>query len=130
MIVLISCIDLNKKEKIERERLISEFPDVPRDSTFTGIIDTTFTSPIIYRSTLYVTLKDGRKFNTSASGMPRDVFGRWEIAPSFIFGEFLEKGDTIYKPKNKDSLYVLKNDLKFGYHLVTKEYSDSVFHRK
>ncbi len=62
-------IDLNKKERVERERLISEFPNVPRDSIFIGIIDTTFMSTIIHRASLYITLRDGRKFNTSASGM-------------------------------------------------------------
>ena len=129
MIVLISCVDFNKKKRVERQMLIKEFPKIPRDSSFTNIVDTTFMSTLVHRATLYIVLKDGRKFNTAAVCMPKDVFGRWEV-PSFTLIDFLQKGDAIYKPKDKDSLYVLKYNLRFGYHLVTKEYSDSVFHRK
>lgn len=129
MILLTSCVDFNKKERIEIKRLIKEFPHIPRDSTFTGVVDTTFMSTLVYRASLYIVLKDGKKFSTSATSMPKDVFGRWEI-PSYALIDFLQRGDTIYKPKDKDSLYVLKYNLRFGYHLITKEYSDSVFHRR
>lgn len=129
MILLISCVDFNKKERIEIKRLIKEFPHIPRDSTFTGVVDATFMFTLVYRASLYIVLKDGKKFSTSATSMPKDVFGRWEI-PSYALIDFLQRGDTIYKPKDKDSLYVLKYNLRFGYHLITKEYSDSVFHRR
>ncbi|MBF0762529.1 hypothetical protein IR148_15925 [Dysgonomonas mossii] len=110
---------------MEIKRLIEEFPHIPRDSTFKGVVDTTFMSTLVYRASLYIVLKDGEKFSTSATSMPKDVFGRWEI-PSYALIDFLQKGDTIYKPKDKDSLYVLKYNLRFGYHLITKEFSDSV----
>lgn len=103
IILSISCVDFNKKERMEIKRLIEEFPHIPRDSTFKGVVDTTFMSTL----------------------MPKDVFGRWEIS-SYALIDFLQKGDTIYKPKDKDSLYVLKYNLRFGYHLITKEFSDSV----
>jgi hypothetical protein len=38
--------------------------------------------------------------------MPKDVFGRWEI-PSYALIDFLQRGDTIYKPKDKDSFVIM-----------------------
>lgn len=129
IVFLSSCIDLDKADRAKRQQLDKEFLRIPRDSSFIGIVDTSFTSVAsTYRATLYISLKDGKKFATAAVAMPKDVYGRWEI-PSYVLVDFLQKGDTIYKPRGKDSLFVLKNDLIFRYFLITKEFSDSVFHR-
>lgn len=122
-----------KRDESERkinEQLHNEYLRIYRDSTIGGIVDTCFTyihsNP---KGTLYITLQNGIKLITVGNAYPRNYYD-YEDHYKLSLSTFLNKGDSIYKPHGRDSLYVIKKDgERFEYFMTTKEYSDSVFHR-
>lgn len=130
LLVLLIISGCKDSDKIKNIKLNKEYPHVARDSTLLGIIDSMFVFDMsIPKGALYLNLTDGRKFVAIRNAYPRNFFGADNIS-NFSLEDFLEKGDTIYKPAGRDSLYVLKNGLKYAYFLSTKEFSDSVFQRR
>lgn len=121
-IILTGC-NLDKFDKEKIRYLRKTYPYLLRDDSFIGIIDSTFTTSVPKES-LFITLKDGKRFVTAANSYNTNGHG------FYYLDDLLKQSDSIEKPKGKDSLYVYKNNRKYTYFIPTKEFSDSVFHRK
>ena len=96
-----------------------------------GVIDSFFIFDMsVPKGALYIKLTDGTKLAAIRNSFPYYVFDDNELK-DLSLENILSKGDSIYKPFGKDSIYIYKsNNYTYRYFLPTKEYSDSIFNRK
>lgn len=105
------------------ETLYKEYPLLKREDSLSGRIDTFFWyQQSIPKGALFIKLKTGNKFEAFVSSSSEET-------KSSLY-DFLEKDDFVTKPSGKDSIYVLKNKLRYSFLLPTQEYNDSVFHKE
>lgn len=101
----------NKETKISKE-----FPVIEKDSSISGIV-LFAREPFngIPQGSLLITLEDGSKFSAINNALPLEIeVNRNNITSLFLYN-FLERGDSIYKPAHKDSLYVFRKEEKYTF---------------
>jgi len=124
-LLLTSCMIPDRNKELDKEYI-----RLSRDTTITGVADTFFWYQLSYpRGSFFITLTNGLKFRGTVSTIPYEMAKGEDVNKYFLY-PFLSKGDTVRKPAGKDSLYVFKNGKQYTFFLPTKEFNDSVFHRK
>lgn len=111
---------------IPNEELEKQYIYLPKSIEVSNKVDSTFriivTNP---RGGFNIRLENGLKFRAIASVIPKekDISDRTKKN----LYNFLERGDSIFKPKNKDYIIVYKNNREYTYFIPTKEFHDSIF---
>lgn len=110
--------------KSKNDKIRSEYPNVPIDSTVIGIIGYSredFHS--VPKGALLVQLENGIRFSASSYSNPV-IDGKIQF--NIYLYSFLQRGDSICKPAHKDSLYVFRNDAKYVFYCASKERIDEI----
>jgi hypothetical protein len=128
LFLFINCTDQNR---IKNKTLRKEYPYASRSDSIRGVIDSIFTFDMdVPKGGLYIKLKNGYKFVAIRNSSPYYIYDDNELK-KLSLENILMKGDSIFKPIYKDSLYVFKNNgFRYKYFLPTKEFSDSIFFNK
>ncbi|MDU1903775.1 MAG: hypothetical protein E6772_03245 [Dysgonomonas sp.] len=110
-------------EKKRDQALKKEYPLLYRDNSISGRVDSFFWNQLSSpRGALLIKLQNNLKFTAFINASSKETEKK--------LYDFLEKGDSIYKPEKKDSIYIYRNKLKYSFLLNTKERQDSIFHKR
>lgn len=104
------------------DKLDNEYPPLSNDTLVKGIVKS-FYSPSLSRprNALCVELLDGTKFQAVNNAYPRQLLDKGYKVNQIVLHNFLEIGDSICKPSNIDTLYVLKDSVWYPFFYATKE---------
>lgn len=127
-IMLFLLIQEGEQQKLDA--INEEYPALAKDSAIMGIVSHyyayTNSNP---RGALLISLADGKKFTATVNAYPKEVVINPDNINHYVLINFLQTGDSIYKPAGKDSLFVIKHGEKYSFDYVSKERIDSIMGR-